>query len=161
MRRKLARGPGSPSWTRLKPSRGGIATASRPITAIDHVHLEATLINDLFGIQTRGGCSCAGPYGHRLLGIDPDQSHKFEAEIAKGCDIEPPLRLSDISYSPSGSMDCPRHDSIAPVAILQRHLDEARRIFAQAPLSRDNGHVSEAECEKLRWFELPKASLRT
>jgi hypothetical protein len=26
------------------------------------------LLNDLFGIQARGGCSCAGPYGHRLLG---------------------------------------------------------------------------------------------
>ena len=28
------------------------------------------VLNDLFGIQSRGGCSCAGPYGHRLLGID-------------------------------------------------------------------------------------------
>ena len=28
------------------------------------------LLNDLFGIQSRAGCSCAGPYGHRLLGID-------------------------------------------------------------------------------------------
>ena len=33
------------------------------------------LLNDLFGIQARGGCSCAGPYGHRLLGIDPARSH--------------------------------------------------------------------------------------
>jgi selenocysteine lyase/cysteine desulfurase len=32
------------------------------------------MLNDLFGIQARGGCSCAGPYGHRLLGIDPDRS---------------------------------------------------------------------------------------
>jgi selenocysteine lyase/cysteine desulfurase len=29
---------------------------------------------ELLGIQARGGCSCAGPYGHRLLGIDPDRS---------------------------------------------------------------------------------------
>ena len=36
------------------------------------------LLNDLFGIQARGGCSCAGPYGHRLLGIDLDTSHEFE-----------------------------------------------------------------------------------
>ena len=52
-----------------------------------HHNFVVALLNDLFGIQTRGGCSCAGPYGHRLLGMDPDQSHKFEAEIAKGCDI--------------------------------------------------------------------------
>ena len=44
------------------------------------------LLNDLFGIQARGGCSCAGPYGHRLLGIDLDASHAFEREIARGCE---------------------------------------------------------------------------
>ena len=35
-----------------------------------HWNYVVALLNDLFGIQTRGGCSCAGPYGHRLLGID-------------------------------------------------------------------------------------------
>jgi len=44
------------------------------------------LLNDLFGIQSRGGCSCAGPYGHRLLGIDIERSHEFEREIATGCE---------------------------------------------------------------------------
>ena len=44
------------------------------------------LLNDLFGIQSRGGCSCAGPYGHRLLGIDIERSHEFEREIAHGCE---------------------------------------------------------------------------
>ncbi len=44
------------------------------------------LLNDLFGIQSRGGCSCAGPYGHRLLGIDIERSHRFEQEIIAGCE---------------------------------------------------------------------------
>ena len=44
------------------------------------------LLNDLFGIQSRGGCSCAGPYGHRLLGIDLERSHEFEREITGGCE---------------------------------------------------------------------------
>ena len=44
------------------------------------------LLNDLFGIQARGGCSCAGPYGHRLLGIDIERSHAFEREISRGCE---------------------------------------------------------------------------
>ena len=44
------------------------------------------LLNDLLGIQARGGCSCAGPYGHRLLGIDLPRSHEFEREILKGCE---------------------------------------------------------------------------
>ncbi|HEY6565910.1 MAG TPA: aminotransferase class V-fold PLP-dependent enzyme [Actinomycetota bacterium] len=53
-----------------------------------YVHHEAivSILNDLFGIQSRGGCSCAGPYGHRLLGIDLDTSHAFEREIARGCE---------------------------------------------------------------------------
>ena len=42
------------------------------------------LLNDLFGIQARGGCSCAGPYGHRLLGIDPSTSHAIEELIVGG-----------------------------------------------------------------------------
>jgi selenocysteine lyase/cysteine desulfurase len=51
-----------------------------------HHNFVVALLNDLFGIQSRGGCSCAGPYGHRLLGIDLDTSHEFEREIAKGCE---------------------------------------------------------------------------
>jgi len=51
-----------------------------------HHNFVVALLNDLFGIQSRGGCSCAGPYGHRLLGIDLDQSHEFEREITRGCE---------------------------------------------------------------------------
>jgi hypothetical protein len=51
-----------------------------------HHNFVVALLNDLFGIQSRGGCSCAGPYGHRLLGIDLDRSHEFEREIAHGCE---------------------------------------------------------------------------
>jgi selenocysteine lyase/cysteine desulfurase len=56
---------------------------------LHHNYLVA-LLNDLFGIQARGGCSCAGPYGHRLLGIDLNTSHRFEAEIARGCEVIKP-----------------------------------------------------------------------
>ncbi|HEX3213435.1 MAG TPA: aminotransferase class V-fold PLP-dependent enzyme, partial [Actinomycetota bacterium] len=51
-----------------------------------HHELVVALLNDLFGIQARGGCSCAGPYGHRLLGIDIERSHSFEREITRGCE---------------------------------------------------------------------------
>jgi selenocysteine lyase/cysteine desulfurase len=51
-----------------------------------HHNYVVSLLNDLFGIQARGGCSCAGPYGHRLLGIDLDRSHEFEREITSGCE---------------------------------------------------------------------------
>jgi selenocysteine lyase/cysteine desulfurase len=51
-----------------------------------HHNFVVALLNDLFGIQSRGGCSCAGPYGHRLLGIDIERSHRFEREIIAGCE---------------------------------------------------------------------------
>jgi selenocysteine lyase/cysteine desulfurase len=51
-----------------------------------HHNFVVALLNDLFGVQSRGGCSCAGPYGHRLLGIDVETSHEFEREIARGCE---------------------------------------------------------------------------
>ncbi len=53
-----------------------------------YVHHNAivAMLNDVFGIQARGGCSCAGPYGHRLLGISLDRSAEFEEQISVGCE---------------------------------------------------------------------------
>ena len=55
-----------------------------------HHNYVVALLNDLFGIQARGGCSCAGPYGHRLLGIDLETSSRFEEVIATGCEVLKP-----------------------------------------------------------------------
>lgn len=44
----------------------------------------ATLLNDLFGIQARGGCACAGPYGHDLLNINESQSLAVRSAIQEG-----------------------------------------------------------------------------
>jgi selenocysteine lyase/cysteine desulfurase len=49
-----------------------------------HYGFVVALLNDLFGIQVRGGCSCAGPYGHTLLGMDMAYSRAIEAEIQQG-----------------------------------------------------------------------------
>ncbi len=49
-----------------------------------HPKFVTVLLNDLFGIQSRAGCSCAGPYGHRLLEIDGDQSERYREWIRKG-----------------------------------------------------------------------------
>jgi selenocysteine lyase/cysteine desulfurase len=51
-----------------------------------HHNFVVAVLNDLFGIQARGGCSCAGPYGHRLLAIDVAHSHAFRDEVSHGCD---------------------------------------------------------------------------
>lgn len=64
-----------------------------------HHNFVVALLNDLFGIQSRGGCSCAGPYGHRLLGIDPETSMEFSEEIAAGCEgIKPGWTRINVNY---------------------------------------------------------------
>jgi selenocysteine lyase/cysteine desulfurase len=64
-----------------------------------HHNYVVALLNDLFGIQARGGCSCAGPYGHRLLGIDLERSHEFEREISRGCEgIKPGWIRVNLNY---------------------------------------------------------------
>ncbi len=180
-----------------------------------HHNFVVALLNDLFGIQTRGGCSCAGPYGHRLLGIDLETSHAFERQIAAGCEgikpgwvrvnfnyfvdpavsdyiieavalvaregwkllpdyrfdpvtglwrhrrgpVEPPLRLSDVSYA-TGAMTYPHADTTAPVEALAGYLAEARATLAAA--SDDLGpaaHLSD-DFDHLRWFALPQVCVR-
>lgn len=51
-----------------------------------HHDLVSVLLDHLFGIQNRAGCSCAGPYGHRLLGIDRATSERFRGLIRRGID---------------------------------------------------------------------------
>ncbi len=184
-----------------------------------HHNFIVALLNDLFGIQSRGGCSCAGPYGHQLLGIDLERSHEFEREITHGCEgikpgwvrinfnyfiseavfayvveavllvardgwrmlgqyrfdmargtwthrngaVEPPLRLTQVSYDPDGTMNYPHHDDTAPEAALSSHLQEGAALLrASAPpdLEGITGLVS-SDFEQLRWFELPPISLES
>jgi len=55
-----------------------------------HHKFITALLNDLFGIQSRAGCSCAGPYGHRLLDIDEATSERFRAAVQNGhCGLKP------------------------------------------------------------------------
>lgn len=49
-----------------------------------HQQLFTRMLSDLYGIQTRGGCACAGPYAHRLLGIDRPASERLRSDIANG-----------------------------------------------------------------------------
>ncbi len=49
-----------------------------------HYNLGVQLLNDLYGIQMRGGCACAGTYGHVLLKINHDKSHEYLEHILRG-----------------------------------------------------------------------------
>ena len=49
-----------------------------------HYNLAVKILNDRFGIQMRGGCACAGTYGHYLMGITQEESHKITKKISNG-----------------------------------------------------------------------------
>jgi len=51
-----------------------------------HHNFVVSVLNDLFGIQSRGGCSCANPYGHALLSIDDEHSAEISREVGLGCE---------------------------------------------------------------------------
>lgn len=55
-----------------------------------HHNLVVAMLNDLFGIQARGGCSCAGPYGHDLLKIGPEQASRHQALVDRGLSLYRP-----------------------------------------------------------------------
>jgi selenocysteine lyase/cysteine desulfurase len=61
-----------------------------------HFNLFVRLLNDRFGIQVRGGCSCAGTYGHYLLHVDPSRSRAITSAIDAGDLTDKPgwVRLS-------------------------------------------------------------------
>ena len=64
-----------------------------------HHNFVVAVLNDLFGIQARGGCSCAGPYGHRLLTIDAQHSRAYRDEIELGCEgIKPGWTRINFNY---------------------------------------------------------------
>lgn len=64
-----------------------------------HHQLFTRMLSDVHGIQARGGCACAGPYAHRLLGIDERSSTALRQAIRVGREIEKPgwVRLN-LSY---------------------------------------------------------------
>ena len=61
-----------------------------------HYNLGVRLLNDRFGIQMRGGCSCAGTYGHYLLHVSQEQSEAITDKITHGDLSEKPgwIRMS-------------------------------------------------------------------
>ena len=55
-----------------------------------HYQLITRMLSDFFGIQVRGGCVCAGPYGHRLLDISQSESSELRKDILSGNEIKKP-----------------------------------------------------------------------
>ncbi|MFT7057508.1 MAG: selenocysteine lyase/cysteine desulfurase [Pseudorhodobacter sp.] len=84
-----------------------------------HHQLFTRLLSDFHGIQARGGCACAGPYAHRLLGIDAAQSAQIRSAILRGEELEKP---GWVRLNLSALMDAAKADHIiAAVDALARN----------------------------------------
>lgn len=115
---------------RIRDGKGGFV----------HHQLVTRLLSDRFGIQARGGCACAGPYVHSLLGIDDAASSRLRAAILSGSEMDKPgfVRLN---LSPLMSEDKVQFilDSVVSIAQdapdLARHYscDPASAIFSPLP----------------------------
>ena len=84
-----------------------------------HPRFVTVLLNDLFGVQSRAGCSCAGPYGHRLLGITGETAERYRSAVRGGAHGVKP-GWCRVGFHPT--MDDAEADYlVAAVAFVARH----------------------------------------
>lgn len=92
-----------------------------------HHNLVVALLNDLFGIQARGGCSCAGPYGHYLLGLDDTNAMRHEALVIQGKSLFRPgwTRLGFTAFQSEET----RHYVLEAVRFIAKHGFTLMRLY--------------------------------
>jgi len=121
-----------------------------------HYNLIVQLLNDRFGVQARGGCSCAGTYGHYLLHVDPSRSRSITERIDHGDLSEKPgwVRLS---FHPSTTMADIDH-TIHAVAEIVAQAGHWAQDYVYSPVTNEFAHRAvDAEVARARikaWFEL-------
>ena len=120
-----------------------------------HYNLMVRLLNDRFGVQSRGGCSCAGTYGHYLLHVDPSRSKAITDRIDRGDLSEKPgwVRLS---FHPSTTMADIDY-AIAAVAECVANVDAWSRDYVYSNVTNEYHHKNGDAALKARvqeWFAL-------
>ncbi|AXC49198.1 aminotransferase class V-fold PLP-dependent enzyme [Paracoccus suum] len=72
-----------------------------------HQQLATRMLSDLYGVQARGGCACAGPYVLKLLGADAAAAASMRAAILSGAELEKPgfVRLNLCWLAPDQEVD--------------------------------------------------------
>ena len=118
-----------------------------------HYNLMVRLLNDRFGVQSRGGCSCAGTYGHYLLHVDPSRSKAITDRIDRGDLSEKPgwVRLS---FHPAMTMGDIDH-CLTAVAEVVEHAETWSRDYVYSPATNEYAHRDGDAALKARvgaWF---------
>jgi selenocysteine lyase/cysteine desulfurase len=120
-----------------------------------HYNLGVKLLNDKFGIQTRGGCSCAGTYGHYLLPVDQETSHNLVCQISSGDLIQKPgwIRMSVHPTTTSAEIEF----VCESIRLLAENHNEWAKEYQYNPKTNEFNHKAAASLEKERvatWFKV-------
>ncbi|MBC9914981.1 aminotransferase class V-fold PLP-dependent enzyme [Chitinophaga varians] len=123
-----------------------------------HYNLIVRLLNDRFGIQLRGGCSCAGTYGHMLLRVDKDWSHAIRQSIRSG-DLSHKPGWVRLSIHPTMS-NREIHSILDAIEATILHVKLWERDYTYDPASNEY-HFREIAIKKppqqvLSWFDITR-----
>ncbi|GAA0357058.1 aminotransferase class V-fold PLP-dependent enzyme [Bacillus horti] len=100
-----------------------------------HYHLVVKLLNDHFGYQVRGGCSCAGTYGHYLLDIDPLESKLMTDKIDQG---DQTLRRGWVRFSVHPTMtNAEIYGFVEALKLIAKHADEWKKDYVYDRISNE------------------------
>ena len=120
-----------------------------------HFNLGVKILNDRFGIQTRGGCSCAGTYGHYLLHVDEEKSNYLTNKITEGDLIQKPgwIRMSIHPTTTSAEIQYVCESIKALAANHEKWADDYRYNRASNEFVHKDDTQNAAEAVK-EWFRL-------
>lgn len=119
-----------------------------------HYNLFVQLLNDRFGIQVRGGCACAGTYGHYLLAVDKETSHKITCMINDGdlslkpgwvrLSLHPTMTNNELNYI------------LSAIEEVVKNAEDWKSDYQYSPKSNEFHHKSLVRKEEdiISWFEL-------
>jgi len=120
-----------------------------------HYNLLVSLLNDRFGVQARGGCSCAGTYGHYLLNVDPSRSKSITDRIDRG-DLSLKPGWVRFSFHPTTTMADIDH-SIGAVAAVIENAERWSQDYVYSPQTNEYTHRESTDANRTRvtgWFQL-------
>ncbi len=125
-----------------------------------HYNLVVRLLNDRFGVQARGGCSCAGTYGHYLLHVDPTRSKAITDLIDHG-DLSNKPGWVRLSFHPTSSAADVDH-ALGALRAISAHAQVWQQDYRYSAETNDYTHRDDHGTARTRvraCFELPSADL--
>jgi selenocysteine lyase/cysteine desulfurase len=108
-----------------------------------HYNLVTRLLNDRFGIQARGGCACAGTYGHVLFGIDPQRSEEITKDINHG-NLSGKPGFVRVSFSPTMSSEVVKYITTA-IKDIAEHGSQWAKDYTYDKTTNEFSHFRQSE----------------